>query len=95
MRGVESGLTGGAVGVAGVDGDHAYLAAGSAQVLLVHDQRRGGDAVGRRSVLGSVPTQCAMAAVDEAVMQSLCLTGRTTTRGRCARLSNFGKEKIS
>ena len=44
--GVEAGLAGGAVGVAGVDGDHAHFAPGGAQVLLVHDERRGDDAVG-------------------------------------------------
>jgi hypothetical protein len=43
---IQPGLTGGAVGVAGVDGHGAQLASGSSQVLLVEDQRRGGDAVG-------------------------------------------------
>ena len=45
-RGVQAGLPRGAVGVAGIDGDNAHLAAGGAQVFLVHNQRRGGDAVG-------------------------------------------------
>ena len=46
VGGVETGLAGGAVGVAGVDGHDAHLAAGGAEMLLVHDERRGGDAVG-------------------------------------------------
>ncbi len=44
--GVEAGLAGGAVGVAGVDGHDAHFAPGGAQVLLVHDEGRGDDAVG-------------------------------------------------
>ena len=44
-RGIESGLTCGAVGVARVDGDHAHMPAGRAQVLLVNDEGRGNHAV--------------------------------------------------
>ena len=43
--GIESGLARGAVGVAGVDGDDADFSASGAQVLLVDDKRRGGNAV--------------------------------------------------
>ena len=44
---IEPGLTGGAVGVARIDGDDADLAASGAQVLFVDDKRSGFDAVGR------------------------------------------------
>ncbi len=43
--GGEAGFTGGAVGVAGVDGGYADAAAGGAEMFLVDDQGRGGDAV--------------------------------------------------
>ena len=43
---VQAGLAGGAVGVAGVDGDNAQPTSGGAQVLLVDNEGRGGDAVG-------------------------------------------------
>ena len=44
--GDHAGLTSGAVGVAGVDGGHANTPATGAEMLFVHDQRRGDDAVG-------------------------------------------------
>jgi hypothetical protein len=46
---IQAGLASGAVGVAGVDGGYAHLASGGLQMLLVHNQRRGGDAVGGES----------------------------------------------
>ena len=47
VGGIEAGLSGGAVGVAGVDGHDAHFSGGGGEVLLVYDERRGDDAVGR------------------------------------------------
>jgi hypothetical protein len=44
--GGQAGLTRGAVGVAGIDGHHAYAAARCAQMLLVDNDGRGSDQVG-------------------------------------------------